>query len=191
MDLSSVLAYVAAGVIAALGLVFVWRERFRPGSIAFALGMVALAAREVTGHSRRERRFQGTGRRLASVTFAGGGPRPGTLHLGQPELRSHEQPRVPSAVAPHDRGCSSSHPLESSRPDGTACSSGIRRSRCRTGSSPSTPPASRFMSCFSSAPSSLDERRGDAARVERHVALANQILGPRDGSAFRRAGIPP
>ena len=49
MDLSSVLAYVAAGVIAALGLVFVWRERFRPGSIALALGMVALAAREVTG----------------------------------------------------------------------------------------------------------------------------------------------
>ena len=49
MDLSSVLAYVAVGVIAALGLVFVWRERFRPGTIAFALGMVALAARELTG----------------------------------------------------------------------------------------------------------------------------------------------
>ena len=49
MDLSSLLAYVAAGVIVALGLVLVWRERFRPGTIAFALGMVALAARELTG----------------------------------------------------------------------------------------------------------------------------------------------
>ena len=49
MDLSSVLAFVAAGTVVLLALVFVWRERLRPGTIAFALGMAALAAREVAG----------------------------------------------------------------------------------------------------------------------------------------------
>jgi putative PEP-CTERM system histidine kinase len=49
MDLSSVLAYVAAGLMVPLGLVFVWRERLRPGTLALALGMAALAARELAG----------------------------------------------------------------------------------------------------------------------------------------------
>lgn len=49
MDLGSVLAYVAAAVAVPLGLAVAWRERARPGTVAFALGMMALAARELTG----------------------------------------------------------------------------------------------------------------------------------------------
>jgi putative PEP-CTERM system histidine kinase len=49
MDLGSVLAYLAAAIAVVVGLMLLWRERARPGSLAFALGMIAIAAREVTG----------------------------------------------------------------------------------------------------------------------------------------------
>lgn len=49
MDLGSVLAYVAAAVVVPVGLAVAWRERARPGTLAFALGMAAFAARELAG----------------------------------------------------------------------------------------------------------------------------------------------
>ena len=49
MDIGNVLAYLAAALVVPLGVVFVWRERLRPGTLAFALGMLALGVRELTG----------------------------------------------------------------------------------------------------------------------------------------------
>lgn len=49
MDLGSVLAYAAAAIAVWVGLALVWRERARPGTVVFALGMFAIAARELTG----------------------------------------------------------------------------------------------------------------------------------------------
>jgi len=49
MTFESALAYLAATAAVVVGGVVVWRERGRAAYIAFALGMLALAAREVSG----------------------------------------------------------------------------------------------------------------------------------------------